>query len=278
MDTKSDDTPRKAKRKKRKRRRAKQGDRGPFGVGRRVKFGEDESSEASKGSKSDGSGQVFQAAPSEKSRQLQLIEYSQQYTGRLAARLLTKMQDLLAREEGAMNPVGQNQTPATATSYYLTVVAPSYRDRMNIRMAREMKTIAKALDLVATGRHPEAADALAQRYKALELQMSDQTWARAQHLELIPPEGASLVKAWWPPRSRAWIWKWRERSSRHGTQKEKEKKEKTARPRGKERARKARAVGARIGTQRWSKSKLRRHEVGAQASRWHGGVISDGSS
>ena len=125
MDTKSDDTPRKAKRKKRKRRRAKQGDRGPFGVGRRVKFGEDESSEASKGSKSDGSGQVFQAAPSEKSRQLQLIEYSQQYPGRLAARLLTKMQDLLAREEGAMNPVGQNQTPATATSYYLTVVAPS---------------------------------------------------------------------------------------------------------------------------------------------------------
>ena len=189
MDTKSDDTPRKAKRKKRKRRRAKQGDRGPFGVGRRVKFGEDESSEASKGSKSDGSGQVFQAAPSEKSRQLQLIEYSQQYPGRLAARLLTKMQDLLAREEGAMNPVGQNQTPATATSYYLTVVAPSYRDRMNIRMAREMMTIAKALDLVATGRHPEAADVLAQRYKALELQMSDQTWARAQHLELIPPEG-----------------------------------------------------------------------------------------
>ena len=192
MDTKSDDTPRRAKKKRKKRRKAKQADRGPFGVGRRVKFGEG-STEGSRESNSEDSDQVFQAAPSDKSRQLQLMEYSQQYPGRLAARLLTKMQELLAREEGALNPVGRNQTPAAATSYFLTVVTPNYKDRMNVRAARELRTIAKALDLVATGRHPEAADVLAQRYKALELQMADQTWARAQHLELLPPEGASLI-------------------------------------------------------------------------------------
>lgn len=193
LETRSDDTPRRAKKKRKKRRKQKQADRGPFGVGRKVKF-DGESSEGSKGSRSDGSDQVFQAAPSDKSRQLQLIEYSQQYPGRLAARLLTKMQELLAREEGAMNLTGRNQTPASATSYFLTVVTPTYKERMNIRAARELRTIAKALDLVATGRHPEAADVLAQRYKALELQMADQTWARAQHLELLPAEGASLVE------------------------------------------------------------------------------------
>lgn len=93
-----------------------------------------------------------------------------------------------------MNQDGRNRTPATATSYFLTVVTPTYRDRMNVRAAREMRTVAKALDLVAIGRHSEAASVLAQRYKALELQMADQMWARAQHLELLPPEGASLVE------------------------------------------------------------------------------------
>lgn len=193
MDTKSDDTPRRARKRRRKRRKAKREDRGPFGVGRKVKF-DDESSVSSKDGKSEGSEPGFQAAPSDKSRQLQLLEYSQNFPGRLAARLLTKMQLLLAREEGAMNHDGRNRTPATATSYFLTVVTPTYRDRMNVRAAREMRTVAKALDLVAIGRHPEAADVLAQRYKALELQMADQTWARAQHLELLPPEGASLVE------------------------------------------------------------------------------------
>eukprot|EP00434_Breviolum_minutum_P013419 symbB.v1.2.011826.t1/scaffold804.1/size161093/3 len=193
METKSDDTPRRARMKRKKRRKAKREDRGPFGVGRKVKFS-DEGLDSSKTGKSDGSEPDFQAAPSDKSRQLQLLEYSQNFPGRLAARLLTKMQTLLAREEGALNQSGRNQTPATATSYFITVVTPLYRDRMNVRAAREMRTIAKALDLIATGRHPEAADVLAQRYKALELQMADQTWARAQHLELIPPEGASLVE------------------------------------------------------------------------------------
>ena len=193
VDTKSGDTPKKARRKRKKRRKAKQEDRGPFGVGRKVKFGE-ESSDSSRAGKSDESEPDFQAAPSDKSRQLQLLEYSQKFPGRLAARLLTKMQDLLAREEGALNQNGRNQTPSSATSYFLTVLTPMYRDRMNVRAAREMRTVAKAMDLIAIGRHPEAADVLAQRFKAMELQMSDQTWARAQHLELLPPEGASLVE------------------------------------------------------------------------------------
>ena len=99
LETKSDDTPRRAKVKRKKRRKAKREDRGPFGVGRKVKFS-DEGSDSSRTGKSDGSEPDFQAAPSDKSRQLQLLEYSQNFPGRLAARLLTKMQTLLARGGG----------------------------------------------------------------------------------------------------------------------------------------------------------------------------------
>ena len=139
-------------------------------------------------------GKFFRAAPSDKSRQLQLQEYAEEHPGRLASRLLRKMRTLLAREEGAMKDEGgQSLTPSTATSYFLTVMVPTYQDKMNLRMKREMKTVARALDQVAAGLGPQAADTLAQRLKALELQVSDQSWGRAQHLELLPPEGAALV-------------------------------------------------------------------------------------
>ena len=101
---------------------------------------------------------------------------------------------LLAREEGALkDESGQSMTPSTATSYFLTVMVPTYHDKMNLRLRREMRTVALALDQVAAGQTPQAADTLAQRLKALELQVSDQSWSRAQHLELLPPEGAALV-------------------------------------------------------------------------------------
>ena len=177
--------------KKKARRKGDEDDRGPYGVGRKEKF---VGSHSDKSDDSLSEGQVFRAAPSDKSRQLQLQEYAEEHPGRLASRLLRKMRTLLAREEGAMKDEGgQSLTPSTATSYFLTVMVPTYQDKLNLRMKREMKTVARALDQVAAGQGPQAADTLAQRLKALELQVSDQSWSRAQHLELLPPEGAALV-------------------------------------------------------------------------------------
>ena len=111
------------------------------------------------------------------------------------ARLLRKMRDILAREEGPMNRgTATNLTPSAASSYFLTVLLLQYKDRLTLRTSRELRTTAKALDLLAQGRSDRAGDVLAQRYKALELFLADQTWSRAQFLELIPPEGASLVE------------------------------------------------------------------------------------
>ena len=56
-----------------------------------------------------------------------------------------------------------------------------------------MRTVALVIDLLAKQRHAEAADVLAQRLKALERSVVDGAWVQSQFLELIPPEGATLL-------------------------------------------------------------------------------------
>ena len=183
------------KRREKKRRRSKKADRGPYGVGQKQRYdGRSSSSGTSDGV--DGQDEtVFRAGPSGTSKHLQLQEYAEKKPGRLTARLLRKMQTILSRsEEGPASLTGPNLTPPAATAYYLTVLVPMYRERMNVRTSRELRSIAKALDLIAQGKADRAGDVLSQRYKALELYLSDSTWARAQFLELIPAEGASLVE------------------------------------------------------------------------------------
>jgi hypothetical protein len=106
------------KRARGKRKRDKKADdRGPFGAGAKVKFARSDATSISSG-EDDETGQSYQAAPSGKSRQIQLLEYAEKHPGRLARRLLMKMRVLLAREEGALNPFSEpnNLTPSTATS------------------------------------------------------------------------------------------------------------------------------------------------------------------
>ena len=106
------------------------------------------------------------------------------------------MRGLLARDAGSPFNIASNPdlTPATATSYLLTVMIPTYRDKMGIRLLREIRTVSAALDQIACGQGEIAADILGQRLKALELQMNDGRWQRAQFLELIAREGAGLAE------------------------------------------------------------------------------------
>lgn len=180
-------------RRDRKKRRESHADRGPYGVGQKLRYDGKDTSSLSSGDKDDEREEVFRAGPSGTSKHLQLQEYAAKKPGRLTARLLQKMKDVLARGEGP-GQIGQDLTPASATSYFLTVIVPTYKEHLSLRTSRELRSIAKALDLLAQGHGDRAGDVLSQRYKALELSLTDQTWARAQFLELIPPEGASLVE------------------------------------------------------------------------------------
>ena len=87
----------------------------------------------------------------------------------------------------------EGQIPAVASTYFHVVIAPSHRD-MGQRNSREARTLCRALDLLAKKETGAAADLLCQRLKALEKSLADQgMWTRAQFLELLPPEGMTLV-------------------------------------------------------------------------------------
>ena len=67
--------------------------------------------------------------------------------------MLTKMQTLLIN--AASN---RDLTPSTATSYLLTIMIPIYREKLGVRLLRELRTVSAALDNIATGRGEVAAD------------------------------------------------------------------------------------------------------------------------
>ena len=67
--------------------------------------------------------------------------------GRLTSRLLLKMQNLLAKEGAPINQERPgNMTPETATAYLLTILIPTHREKLGVRLLREMRTIAGAVD------------------------------------------------------------------------------------------------------------------------------------
>eukprot|EP00435_Cladocopium_sp_Y103_P024257 s1749_g5.t4 len=183
------------KAKKKKKSKKPKGDRGPFGTGRKVTY----SSKKEKKSQSDSekSEASFQAgAPEKRSQQLILMEYADRKPGRLAARLLQKMQVLTNRSGAPMTSdlaATSSKTPPVAVQYYHTVMYPQNREKMQVRLQREVLTLSQALDFAAVGAIEKCADLISQRLKALELNMCDQSWTRAQYLELIPLEGAHLA-------------------------------------------------------------------------------------
>ncbi|CAE6969390.1 unnamed protein product [Symbiodinium sp. CCMP2592] len=159
----------KKKKKKKKARAMGAKDRGPFGSGHRVDYGK--SLEISSASSEEG--QLFRDGPSS-GNGTQLQEYALKRPGRLAARLLQRMQSLVGKEGGPIsNMTYANKTRAVAMNFVLTVLAPR---QMPLRTLCEMKTLAAALDQIAAGRSHSAADLLAQRLNALELSQTDSTW------------------------------------------------------------------------------------------------------
>eukprot|EP00971_Amphidinium_carterae_P334072 6469154-Amphidinium_carterae.2 len=138
-----------------------------------------------------GDEQDFRTAPSSMSRQQVLTEYSQRFPGRLASRLLAKMAGMAGREEGA-KITGRNRHVAQA--YLQGVLMPTHREVLTTRNLREMRTLCQALDLMSDRRYGEAADLLAQRLKAVEKATIDGHWNGAQLLELVEPEGTTLLE------------------------------------------------------------------------------------
>ena len=101
------------------------------------------------------------------------------------------MEDRVGRD-GEAHAWDKDSTPASAKSYFLRVMKPS-GSQTSIRNIREMHTLAVVLDHLALGRTRAAADVCAQRLKALEMAALTGSWERAQYIELVEQEGATLV-------------------------------------------------------------------------------------
>ena len=161
-------------------------DRGPFGEGFSMSYGEEES---------ESTEADFRKGPSTpaKSGQLKLIKYANRFPGRLASRMLVKMEQATARGVGGPNQKGSELTPPVAMNHLLTVLIPSLGERAGMRTVRELKTLGVILDHLAVKQFAKAADVVSQRIKALERATHEKHWGAAQFLELLPPEGTMLL-------------------------------------------------------------------------------------
>lgn len=173
-------------------------DRGPFGVAPSEDWdgrggGREDTSDEPSASSGESS---FQKAPSSKSHHLRLVRYAKRHPGRLAARLLKRMESATGFGGGAETKLQQQKgrLQAVAHMYFLAIMTPHMRDKWTPRTQRELKVCTTLLDLMVNGQGAEAADILAQRIKALEKSVSDgNQWRKARHLELVEGEDSALV-------------------------------------------------------------------------------------
>ena len=133
--------------------------------------------------------QPFLAAPARACQDLNI--QARRFPGRFLADALSSMQRFLGSRVGA--GTSSEELPWVLT-YLETVFNQRYtKECVVIRTAREMRTLAEAIDSLLEGDSMRTADLLIQRFKALETSVSDGSWSLARHLELIPEEGVGLT-------------------------------------------------------------------------------------
>lgn len=145
-------------------------DRGPFGGGPAVRFSEKDASDSEE--------ELFQEGPTAtaKSSQLRLLRYTQRFPGRLASRMLLKMEKATARGLVGPESGSKPRTPVVAMNHLLTVLIPGLGQKGGVRSTRELKTLGTILDHLAAGQPSMAADVVTQRVKALERATLEGHW------------------------------------------------------------------------------------------------------
>jgi len=107
------------------------------------------------------------------------------HPGKLATRVVSRMMELI----GDRLPPNDMETELkpVVTAYLHTVLFTNQpREKMGLRNARELQTLAMASDLIIRGQVSSGLDVLLQRWKAIEKSLVDGNWGVARWLELIP--------------------------------------------------------------------------------------------
>eukprot|EP00971_Amphidinium_carterae_P202334 4014630-Amphidinium_carterae.1 len=145
---------------------------------------------------SDSDKEVFQKAPILALDSLNKVQRAaQQHPGVLTNSAVIKMSEFLGTSVGASSSIERMRIlpDPVVNTYLLTAFLQRYSEQMvGMRTVREMKTLAVCMDFLLTGHVLQALDVLTQRFKALELSVT-QTWAHARHVELLPPQDVSVL-------------------------------------------------------------------------------------
>ena len=127
----------------------------------------------------------------------ELWRLAQKKPGQLTQLALDEMIRYLADRQEAgeadlSNPRWKGQRVLAYLNQIMFVTHPPVK--MGLRTSRELQTLAIALDHLLSGQLPQATDILIQRLKALEASLQEGGWHTAKHLEIIPPQNASLTR------------------------------------------------------------------------------------
>ncbi len=127
-------------------------------------------------------GPLFQEAPS-RSETNRIQVTHQRHPGALFAAGLQEISRFLGEREGA--EAGSEGTSARVLAYLNSIFHGKHSvAEVGPRTAKEMRTLALAMDSLQKGELPVVADILMQRFKALELAHGERSWVVASNLEL----------------------------------------------------------------------------------------------
>ena len=159
-------------------------------LARKKKKGADESdSESSREASSTSSDEDFRQPPTRGGEELWRL--SRKHPGRLLKRGMKELGRYLADRAG--DGEGGRWEERRVMAYINQVMLSQGGSQgIGLRNQREAVTLGTCLDLLLMGDLASLGDTLMQRLKALESAVQDQGWQSARHLEIIPPQSASL--------------------------------------------------------------------------------------
>ena len=160
--------------------------------------------------------------------------------GTLANLTLLKFQEILERTVGLSRGTAENpqeeSLPPVARGYLTQILLTRFPEAAaGLRNVRELRTLAAIIDGICQNDSMRSLDVAVQRFKSIELFMSQGSWEQGNLLELIPSEGEArsyfrpelkatqqelkteqrLRAGPWQPRRNQWAPRWEDRQAPH---------------------------------------------------------------
>ena len=171
--------------------------------------GSDDGSDGDESS-SDEEDQGGRAEDSDSSCEAPLRRKANKRPGSVMEMLIRHAQEQL--DQGALLDADRSQAALTQgikiTTYFALLVRPYHAGTSPLM--RELFSLANCIDLLRSGRLPQAGDALAARFMACHLALSEGNWSTASQLELYPLEptqAASQATMLQAQRHKKLVWK-----------------------------------------------------------------------